>query len=74
MKHGDAWMTTAELAEALNMSMSTVTSELQRDAQLPRKERFYVFANPNRSKDTGTWNYRIHRKRFERWNDGYSIT
>ena len=62
------YMLPAELAGLMGRRLEFMCDELRRDATREHKQ--YPFATAICNSETGTWSYRIHRKRFEQWNKG----
>ena len=64
----DNYMLPAELAKKMGVGHEFMCNELRLDAG--REHKKYPFADAIRNEKTGTWSYRVHRKRFERWENG----
>ena len=64
----EAYMLPAALAKRMGKSVEWVCDELRRDSERDVKQ--YPFAIATQNKETGTWAYRIHKRRFEQWENG----
>lgn len=65
------FMLPAELAKRLGMGILQVRSILHQDTE--RDVKVFPFAFSLKNEETGTWQYRIHRQRFEAWERGAFI-
>ena len=66
----DEYMLPAELAKRKGLSVEKMTEELRRDYYRERTQKLYPYAEVFHNGETGGWQYRIHRKRFDRWDSG----
>lgn len=62
------YMSPKEFADHMGMDVNRVRNELRQDAE--REIKKYPFAIAIQNEKTGTWIYRIHRQRFQKWERG----